>query len=66
MSKEKLYEVNGVLDYAHCFTKEVKAKNPKEAKEKIEKILDNLSDPAIAEFQSGIVDLGIEIEEDSD
>ena len=64
--KEKTYEVNGVLDYAHCFMRKVKAKNPKEAKKKVEEILSSLSDPAMAEFQGGIVDLGIEIKEDAE
>lgn len=61
MTLEKLYEVTGILDYAHCFREEIKAKSPKEAKQKVEKILDTLSDPAMAEFQGGIVDLGVEI-----
>ena len=63
-NKEKLYEVNGFLQYAHCFRAEVKANSPKEAKEKVEKNLDYYKDPASAEYQEGIVDLGIEIEEE--
>lgn len=57
-----MYEVNGVIEYAHCFRKEVMAKTPKEAREKVVKVLGDMSDPAIAEFQGGIVDIGIEID----
>ena len=64
--KNKLYEVNGVLQYAHCFRAEVEAKNPGEAKKKVEDNLDHYKDPANAEYQEGIVDLGIEIKEESD
>jgi len=62
--KKKLYEVNGVLTYAHCFSARIIAKSPKEAKKKIEESLDYYKDPANAEYQEGIVDLGIEIEEE--
>jgi len=57
-----LYEVNGVIEYAHCFHVEVEAKSPREAKKIIEERLSKMSDPAMAEFQGGIVDLGIKIE----
>jgi len=63
MEKLKLYEVNGVLEYAHCFRKEVRAKNAKEAQKMVKDNLYKLSDPADAEFQGGIADLGVEIEE---
>jgi len=59
--KEKLYEVNGVLNYAHCFSMEIKAKSPLDAQRKVKKKLSTMSDPASAEFQDGIVDRGIEI-----
>ena len=57
----KVYEVNGVLEYAHCFMVEVKAKSALEAQKIVKNKLSSMSDPAIAEFQGGIVDLGIEI-----
>ncbi len=66
MAKEKMFQVNGVLEYAHCFSVNLKAKNSKEAKKKVEEKLSKLSDPAIAEFQGGIVDLGIEIDLEED
>jgi len=47
--KEKLYEVNGVLDYAHCFSATVKANSPKKAKKKVEDNLNFYKDPASAE-----------------
>lgn len=58
MSKEKMYEVNGVLEYAHCFRVCLKAKSPKDAKRKVQAKLGKLSDPMDAEFQGGIVDKG--------
>ena len=61
MTKEKLYEVNGIIEYAHCFREEIMAKTSAEAKKKVEEKLNELSNSADAEFQGGIVDLGIEI-----
>jgi hypothetical protein len=57
--KERMYEVNGVIKYAHCFSIEVKAKSPLDAQNKVRSKLGSMSDPASAEFQGGIVDEGI-------
>lgn len=61
--KKKKYEVNGVIDYAHTFSVEVEASSPKDAQKKVKEKLGTLSDPAMAEFQGGIVDLGILIKQ---
>jgi hypothetical protein len=58
-NKLKKYEVNGVLDYAHCFSVEVEAKSPTDAQKIVKAKLASMSNPAIAEFQGGIVDRGI-------
>jgi len=65
-NKDKIFEVNGVLEYADCFKVNVKAKSPKEAKKKVKENLSKLSDPASAEFQGGIVDLGIETNDEEE
>ena len=59
--KKKLYEVNGVIEYANCFRVEVEASSAIEAKKMVLKKLHKMADPAIAEFQGGIVDKGIEV-----
>lgn len=57
--KVRKYEVNGVLEYAHCFSEVVTAKSPLDAQRIVRAKLGSLANPAIAEFQGGIVDKGI-------
>lgn len=61
--KDKLFEVSGVLRYAHCFSAEVMAKNPKDAKRKVEENLEKHIDSTMAEYEDATVDLGEEVEE---
>ena len=58
----KEFEVNGVLEYAHCFSVNVMAKSPSDARKIIKEKLGSLADSASAEFQGGIVDKGILLE----
>jgi len=59
--KDKRYVVHGVLEYAHCFSEDIIAKNKKEVRKKIEKMIDKISDSSMAEVQEMKID---EIEED--
>lgn len=60
---DKLYEVNGVIEYAQVFSEEVMAKSPKDAQQKVRKNLDTHIDKSISAEHSGdTVDLGVEVE----
>lgn len=53
---DKLFEVSGVLESAHCFSIEVKAKNVKEAIKKVKYNMDDYYDSSLAELQSCTID----------
>ena len=53
----KLYEINGVITYAHIIYDEIEAKSSKEALSIAKK--KDYSDPAIAEKQDQIIDTPI-------
>ena len=53
----KEYEIQGVMDYAHCETRIIKAKNKKETLKIFKGMVDRFIDPAMAEFQKLIVNL---------
>ena len=57
MKKEKTYTIQGVMEYAHCVDREIKAKNKKEALQKFKEMVDKFIDPATAEFQKMFVEL---------
>ncbi len=52
----KTFEFNGVLEYAHCFSFEIKAKTKKEAIALAKEKVKTLPDPATAEYQGYIID----------
>ena len=56
-----IYEVNWVIRYAHVFSKEIVANSQKEAKEKMESIIDTVVDGSMAEFDDYIIDKPIKI-----
>lgn len=58
---KKEYEFSGVIDYAHCFTFTIKAKNKREAKELAKIRAKKEIDPAMAEYQTTLIDEPIEI-----
>jgi len=63
MKKIKSYEVNGVINYAHCYCIEVEAHSQKEARKLAESLIDREIDPAVAEYQDYIMDKPIEIKD---
>lgn len=52
----KEFEVTGVLEYAHAFSKCVKANTKEEAKKMVEDMFDDMADSQHAEFTDGKVD----------
>lgn len=61
--KNKLYEFNGVIEYAHCFSFMIEAKSVEEAKKKADKELNRHINSSNAEYSSHIIDEPILIEE---
>ena len=52
----KNYSIQGVMEYAHCVTREIEAKSKKEALQKFKDMVEEFIDPAMAEFQSMFVE----------